>query len=153
MSDVILGYKIAVMKKLHPTYHIKYKSVNELPVYLKAIELFRLSREVAQMIATDKSILDLGRSKERAEKITSHMLSTSLGLAPRIAMVETSKDPRIRLDSLRAIHHATGSLKNYCDHMENKNLISGTFIQKLRSEIDLFRKLQSRWAIRLCALN
>lgn len=142
-----------MMKKVYPTYQIKNRSVNELPVYQKALELFSISREVARMIAKDKSILELGRSKERIEKITSHMVSTTLGLAPRIVMVESSKDPRVRLESLRALQHAMGSLSNYCDHIEGKNLVGNTFLNKLRAEIDLFRKLQSRWAGRLCELN
>lgn len=143
----------AVMKKLYPSYQIKTKRVNELPVYQKALELFTLSREMARMIAQDKGILELGRSKERIEKITGHMLSTSMGLAPRIAMVESSKDPRVRIDSLRALQHATGSLGNFCDHIESRNLIAGAMTKRLREEIDHFRKLQSRWAVRLCELN
>lgn len=141
------------MKKVYPTYQIKRKPVNELPVYKKAIELFTLSRELVHKIAEDKGILELGRSKDRLEKLAAHMLSTSLGLAPRIAMVESTKDPRVRIDSLRAIQHATGSLKQYCDHLESRNTSSGTLLAKLRTEIDHFRNLQSRWAGRLCELN
>lgn len=142
-----------MMKKTYPTYQLKARNVHELPVYKKALELFALCREVAHVVTNEKSILELGRSKERIEKITGHMISTALGLAPRIAMVESTKDPLVRLDSLRAIQHATGSLATYCDHIENKRDIENTFLQKLRAEIDMFRKLQSRWAGRLCELN
>lgn len=141
------------MKNLTTSYNTKYKSVNELPVYKKAIEIFSLSRELVRSISADKSILELSRSGERKDRISNHLLSASLGLAPRIAMVESSGDPLVRLDSIKYIQHATGRLQQYCDQLEARNTQSRSFVTKLRKEIRHFRKLQSKWAGRVRELN
>ncbi|WP_224490010.1 hypothetical protein [Robertkochia flava] len=141
------------MKKITTTYSTKYMSVNELPVYKKAIEIFSLSRELVRLLSADQNILELSRSRDRIDRISDYLLSASLGLAPRIAMVESSADPLVRLNSLKSIHQATGKLQKYCDQIESRNDQARLFLKQLRSELGQFRKLQSRWAGRVRELN
>lgn len=141
------------MKKLSTPYNAKYKSVTQLAVYKKAIEIFSLSRELVRLISADKNILELSRSRERADRISEYLISASLGLAPRIAMVESSADPVVRMSSIRSIQQATGKLQRYCDQIESRNDQTRTFLNQLRQELGHFRKLQSRWAGRVRELN
>lgn len=141
------------MKKFKTTYHSGYKGVQELPVYRKAIEIFSMSREFVRVLSADKSILDLSRSHERIDRISNHILSAAIGLAPRIAMVENSADPRVRLSSLRFLQQETGKLQRYCEQMENKDSKAKVFAKKLKNEIFQFRSLQGKWAGRLRELN
>ncbi len=142
-----------MMKNLQTSYSSGYKRVQDLPVYKKAIEIFTISRELVRLVSGDKNILDLNSSRERSDRISSSMLAASLGLAPRIAMVESSIDPSVRLSSLKYLQQETGMLLKYCEQMEQRNKNSRAFILRLKQELKQFSTLQGKWVGRLRELN
>lgn len=141
------------MKNFRTSYPSGYKGVQDLPVYKKAIDIFTMSRELVSLVSSEKSLLDLGRSKERIHRISDHLLTSSIGLAPRIALVESSADPRVRISSLRFLQQETGKLQRYCDQMENRDSRTGAIVKRLRQEITQFRILQGKWVGRISELN
>ena len=141
------------MKNLKTSYQYGYKGVHDLPVYKKAIEIFSMSRELVRQVSAEKNLLDLSRSRERIDRIANHLLSASIALAPRIAMVESSADPMVRINSLRFLQQQTGKLHQLCDQIEDRDIDSKGIVSRLRQEITQFRKLQGKWAGRLREMN
>lgn len=141
------------MKNFRTPYPSGYKRVQDLPVYKKAVEIFSISRELVRLSSSDKNLLELQVSKEKRDRISNNMLSASLALAPRIALVESSADPTVRLSSLRFLQRETGRLQRYCEEMEHRNSHSQAFVLRLKQELTQFRTLQSKWAGRLRELN
>ncbi|THD66551.1 hypothetical protein E7Z59_12210 [Robertkochia marina] len=139
------------------TSRISYPQGNrraqDLPVYKKAVEIFSMSRELVRLATADKNLLDMSLSRERLDRISSSLLSSSIGLAPSIAMVEGSPDPLMRIKSLRFLQQETGKLQRYCEQIDSRLGHSKTFVKRLQNEIVQFRKLQSHWVGRLRELN
>ncbi|TRZ43738.1 hypothetical protein [Robertkochia solimangrovi] len=141
------------MKKYKRPYQFGASDTTQSPVYQKAIEIFKLSRQVVNYISGDKNILQLHKSENPSDLHSDHLVMASLGLAPKIAMAESSPDLTIRLNSVRAIRNATINLLQHCDHLENRSHNGKEFIRLLRFEIKKFRRMQRQWATRVCYKN
>jgi len=72
------------MKK-HYSYY-KRRHVTKLPVYRKALHIFKLSRQIVDYVRGEKSVLDLHRSSNASDQFSEKLIMASLGLAPKIAM-------------------------------------------------------------------
>ncbi|WP_224484765.1 hypothetical protein [Robertkochia aurantiaca] len=133
---------------------IRSKSVKRLAVYQKALEIFRLSRSItASANLSGLDIMDQYRHENADVRLSDHLIMTSLGLAPKIAMAESTKDPNVKFHSIEAIRQSTDYLMNCCERLEQQGVTRKEFTRLLKKELNKFGKLQQKWAIRISAVN
>lgn len=133
--------------------HRDFKPVTQLPVYKKAVDIFALCRKSVSLLNPETGILELERTGLRRHRLSSRMLTASLGLAPSIALVETSPDPVSRIRGLKALHKATARLLKYCKALEASKEGSREYLVSLANEVQAFRELQASWTSRLREMN
>ncbi|WP_417444925.1 hypothetical protein [Joostella sp.] len=141
------------MKKNYSRYSYRRRNVTKLPVYKKALYIFKLSRQVVEYIRGDKSILELHSSKIIADQFSDKLVMASLGLAPKIAMAEASADPSIKLESVSSLEKTTVALLHYCEKLELSHGQGKEFLSLLRKEVKKFGHLQNKWAVGICNKN
>ncbi|WP_417361130.1 hypothetical protein [Galbibacter sp.] len=133
------------MKK-HYSYY-KRRHVTKLPVYRKALHIFKLSRQVVDFLRGDKSILDLHRSSCTSDQFSEKLILATLGLAPKIAIAESSPDPTVKHASISSIERTTAAILHYCEKLESSHKHSSEFLSLLRTEVTKFGHLHDKWAI------
>ncbi len=90
--------------------------------------------------------MELHRSQSLDDVYSDKLIMTSLGLAPKIAMAETSPDINVKLASLSSLEKTTASLIHYCEKLEIRSQQGREFLSLLRQEIKKFGHLQTKWA-------
>lgn len=144
-SIVFLEVQSKGMKK-HYSYY-KRRHVTKLPVYRKALHIFKLSRQIVDYVRGEKSVLDLHRSSNASDQFSEKLIMASLGLAPKIAMAESSPDPTVKHASISSIQSATDAILHYCEKLESSHKHSREFLNLLRREVQKFGHLHDKWAI------
>jgi hypothetical protein len=119
----------------------------DLPIYCKALEIFKLSRNVASYISFDKNIIEMHQSTISKDVQAGILTMNSLALAPKIAAAETNSKFEIKMRHARTLKKLSKQLQKACDHLENTNCQGKEFIQLLKNEIQLFKKMQRSWVL------
>ena len=117
----------------------------KLPVYLKALEVFKISRAISYCVGDHENIFRLGLSGNSNHKFAHDIVMESLALAPQLAMLQSSDSPSKRLSHINKIKSAAKSIRNKCRKLEIHNLREKEFLSILTIEIQQFEKLFSEW--------
>ncbi|MEL4307794.1 hypothetical protein [Joostella sp. CR20] len=142
-----------MMKKNYTRYSYRRRNVTKLPVYKKALYIFKLSRQIVEYLRGDKSVLAMYNSEHACDQFSDKLVMASLGLAPKIAMAETSPDLSIKMASVSSLQHTTSALLHYCENLEISHGQGKEFLHLLRKEVKKFGHLQSKWALSVCHSN
>ncbi|EIJ39440.1 hypothetical protein JoomaDRAFT_2461 [Galbibacter orientalis DSM 19592] len=142
-----------MMKKNYSLYNYRRRNVTKLPVYRKALYIFKLSRQIVEYLRGDKSVIELHNSKIASDQFSDKLVMTSLGLAPKIAMAEATPDPTIKLASISSIQKNTAALLHYCESLELTHGQGKEFLHLLRKEVKKFGHLQNKWALGISNKN
>lgn len=119
------------------TYH--------LPVYRKALEIFRISRAMAAYFTNDKHVLEMDLSANPQDFEAGHLVTESLQLAPGIASAACAPNSESRLQRIRNIRAVAQNLKSLCKKLECCGVKEVEFLNLLRKEIHTFDKMVSDW--------
>ncbi len=120
-----------------------------LPVYNKALEIFRVSRAIALSISDNKNILEMSFSGNSNCRFAGELVSDSLQLAPGLATVHSTSNPLLRLRRARQIRNAVSRILRGCRKLEFDGGREKEFLAILRSEILQFDQLFSEWLYKL----
>lgn len=116
-----------------------------MPVYRKALEIFKLSRAMAVHFTQDKHVLEMGFSTCPKDNYAGDLVTESLQLAPGVASVATAKNHISRLERIRNIRKASKSLKQLCKNLEFSGVKESEFLILLKKEIQVFDKMIADW--------
>lgn len=131
----------------------RYNGATNVSIYKKAIEIFGLSRSLTRDLTSGASVLDMHRSSEPLMRYSDTLLIAALGLAPKIAMAESTPDLQVKISSIRSLRKSTSTLLQYCELLETHSQQKREFLRRLRLEIIRFRRMQRDWANRICSSN
>lgn len=116
-----------------------------LPVYRKALEIFKIARAVASYFSDGKQVYEMHISSNKQHRFAGNLVNESLQLAPGIASVVSSSNPQCRLKHIQRLHKAARNLKLQCKKIEIRDVKEIEFLQLLRKEIHIFDKMTSEW--------
>ncbi|MGB8705408.1 MAG: hypothetical protein WCD31_10295 [Gillisia sp.] len=116
-----------------------------LPVYLKALEVFKISRAISYCVGDSENILRLGHSNNRNSRFAQDIVMDSLALAPQLALLQNTDSPSRRLSHIKKIKKAAKNILFKCRKLEIQNLKEREFLVILTAEIQQFEKLFSEW--------
>ena len=116
-----------------------------LPVYNKALEIFKVSRAIACSISDNKNIMEMGFSTNFNHQFAGEIVSDSLLLAPELAVVHNTSNPLLRLKKAKNIRKAANRILLQCKKLEFNGVKEKEFLALLKSEILQFDYLFSEW--------
>ena len=116
-----------------------------LPIYRKALEIFKISRAVAAYFSEDKNIMELSYSARPRERFAGNLIADSLQLAPGIASAASASSSASRLQRIRQIRKAAKKLKKQCSNLEFSGVKEVEFVNLLRKEISQFDRMVADW--------
>ncbi|MEH6681018.1 MAG: hypothetical protein V7724_10750 [Sediminicola sp.] len=122
-----------------------YKNLRTVPVYRKALELCRMSREIAAYVSYNKDLLKLYKSNSLRDIIADSLITDSILIPQKIAQAECSECHDVRMKSVVLIHIMTRNILSYCNGLEKDGVQEKEYINLLRREIKLFRILYKKW--------
>ncbi len=118
---------------------------NELPVYKKALDIFKVSRGIAFAISEKRHILEMGYSTNESDLVAGTLVSTSLKLFPELAAIQNATNRKNILKRAQRIRGSARQLLVKCKLIEKQGLKEKEFLNLLRKEINHFDRLFGEW--------
>ncbi|WBL21453.1 hypothetical protein [Zunongwangia sp. HRR-M8] len=117
----------------------------QLPVYQKALEIFKLSSAVSSYFSNNSHVLEMEISSIPAHNYAGRLVTESLQLAPGIAGVITARTIEVKKKRIERIKNAAKRIKSNCRNIEITGIKETEFLDLLRKEIHHFEHLVSDW--------
>lgn len=136
---VILWMSIATKRNM------SYKNLSALPVYRKALELCKISREIASYVTFNKDLLKLYQSNSLRDIIADSLLTDTILIPKKIALAESKGTHSERQKSAVYISIMIRNLMSYCNGLEKDGVKEKEYLNLLRQEIKSFRKTFKSW--------
>lgn len=119
--------------------------LNQLVIYRKAIEIFKLSRHVVSYVSHDKDVLALNKSNCKIDQYANSIVMDALGLAPKIAETEFQKNPNTKLKYAKSIELFIDRIYHNSKRLENTRTQGKDFLKLLRKELIHLRELHMHY--------
>lgn len=121
------------------------RNLRHIPVYKKALELCKISREIASYVTFNKDLLKLYESNSLRDIMANSILTDSILIPQKIALAEASKCSSERLKNISFINIMIRNINSYCMGLEKDGVKEIEYLNLLRSEIKSFRKHYRKW--------
>lgn len=122
-----------------------YKNLRNIPVYKKALELSKMSREIASYVSYNKDLLKLYQSNSHRDIIADSLLTDTILIPQKIALVENSNSYSERANTVTFINIMIRNINSYCTGLEKDGVKEKEYLHLLRMEIQSFRKSYKTW--------
>jgi len=122
-----------------------YKNFRNIPVYQKALELGKMSRAIASYVSYNKDILKLYQSNSHRDNIAGSLLTDTILIPEKIAVVENSSSYSERTRTLTFINIMIRNINSYCTGLEKDGVKEKEYLNLLRTEIKSFRRSYKKW--------
>ena len=132
------------------TYTTPTHSSN-LPIYRKAMEIFRLTQKISNYLHADLSILKHDGSEDEGIYFSGDIIQQSVSIGPEILKAELEKKSysEKRYKHAEAVRSLSFRLHKSCKRLEKCNSNGRDFLPLLNKELKKFRKLQQNWMLTL----
>jgi len=124
---------------------MSHKNLRTVPVYRKALELCKMSREIASYVTFNKDLLKLYKSNSLRDIIADSLLTDAILIPQKIALVESSGSSDEKIESVSFINIMIRNINSYCTGLEKDGVKEKEYINLLRDEIKSFRKSFKKW--------
>ncbi|SDS20673.1 hypothetical protein SAMN04487764_1692 [Gillisia sp. Hel1_33_143] len=118
---------------------------NQLKVYQKAQEIFKVSRAIACIISDNKNVMEMGISNNYNYHFAGEIVSDSLRLVPSLAVVHNTSNSSLRLKRANNIRKSANRMLIKCRKLEFNGVKETEFLNLLKSEILQFENLFTDW--------
>ena len=122
-----------------------YKNLRNIPVYKKALELSKMSREIASYVSYNKDLLKLYQSNSHRDSIADSLLTDTILIPQKIALIENSSSYSERTNTVTFINIMIRNINSYCTGLEKDGVKEKEYLNLLRMEIKSFRKSYKKW--------
>lgn len=116
-----------------------------MPVYRKALEIFKISRALATHFSDNRHVFEMDISSTPKHRFAGLLVTESLQLAPGIASAASTGSSEKRLKKLQRIRKVAKSLRSQCKKLEFSGVKEVEFLDLLRKEIGHFEQLMNQW--------
>ncbi len=122
-----------------------YKNLRKIPVYKKALELCKMSREIASYVSHNKDLLKLYQSNSLRDNIADSLLTDAILIPQKIAQAECTESFTVRMRSAFFINIMIRNIQSYCNGLERDGVREKEYLNLLRSELHSFRTIYLNW--------
>ncbi|KJD34597.1 hypothetical protein PK35_02100 [Tamlana nanhaiensis] len=124
-------------------------NLSELPIYIKAQEIFTLSQSISLYLNDDLSALNSDGTEDNNIYFSGDIVQQSNSLAPEIANAQSERCSYKKRKHLASLKRLTNRLYKNSYRLEKSNSNGKDFLPILRSELRKFKKLQRSWVMTL----
>ena len=117
------------------------------PIYKKAVDIFMLSRSIADYLSDDLAVLKSDGSEDPNIYFSGDIVQQSVSLAPEILKAEQHSVREDKHKYAASVSRLASMLYKNCERLESANSNGSDFLPLLRKELTKFRKLQRSWML------
>lgn len=122
-------------------------NLSELPIYKKAVDIFRLSQNISMYLNQDLSTLKNDGTEDSNIYFSGDIVQQSVSLAPEILNAELERCSERKYKHIASLKRLTNMLYKNSYRLERSNSDGKDFLPILRSELKKFKKLQRTWLL------
>ncbi len=130
-------------------YNYSSSDFQNSPLYIKALEIFVLSRNISQYVRDDLSILKTDGKEDYNIYFSGDIIHQSESLAPEIAKAEQERFSDRKHRHIASVKQLTNRLYKNCRKLEHCNSDGKEYVSILRYELKKFKQLQYVWSLTL----
>lgn len=104
-----------------------------------------MSREIASYVSYNKDLLKLYQSNSLRDRIADSLLTDTILIPQKIALVENSNSYSERANTVTFINIMIRNINSYCTGLEKDGVKEKEYLNLLRMEIQSFRKSYKKW--------
>lgn len=128
-------------------------SLRDTLLYNKALDIYTLSRSITSHLTDDKTTKSLYHSEDVSENTLEEIVISAVTLPSKIAIAQTTKNLRLRLDSSNSIIHHIDKIRENCKKLRKASKRNREHMRVLSSEILKFKKMYRQWNIAITQQN
>ncbi len=118
-------------------------------MYLKAMEIFSLARNISTYLSYDLAGIQKNGKEDPNIYFSGDIVQQSVSLGPKILKAESHPFSEEKQKHAASVIHLSNLLYKNCERLEKVNSNGKDFLPLLRKEIKKFRKLQHTWQLTL----
>jgi hypothetical protein len=122
---------------------------HNLPIYNKAVDIFKLSRRISDYLNYDLSRLKLDGKEHQHIYFSGDIVQQSELLGPEIIKAESETFSENKHKHAAKVKRLTSLLYKNCKRLETCDSNGKEYLPILRKELKLFSKLQRSWMLTL----
>ncbi|MDO9273983.1 MAG: hypothetical protein Q7T92_00355 [Lutibacter sp.] len=119
--------------------------LNQLVIYQKSLDIFKLARRITSYITNDKDILAMYRSDKISYRYADNLLMNALGLVPKIVETECQENPSLKLKYAVSLRYFIDGLYQNCLQLESTKVQGNDFVKLLRIELKNLRQIHKNY--------
>ena len=127
--------------------------VKDMLLYNKALDIYSLSRAMTSDLTDNKTVHTLYSSNDESENTLEEIVVSAVTLPSKIAIAQTTKNLRLRLDSTNSIIHHIDKIRANCKKLRKISKRNREHMRVLSSEILKFKKMYRQWNIAITQQN
>lgn len=120
-------------------------TLNHLSIYQKSLDIFNLSRHIANYVSNDKSMLSMYNSCKLSDQFADSIVMNALGLVPKIVEAEIQENPQLKLKHALSVRFFIDHLYQDCLNLERTKINGKDFVRMLRKELLLLKRMHRRY--------
>jgi len=121
------------------------ENINQLVIYKKSIDIFKLSRHVASYVTDDKDIFSMYRSGGKSDNYADNLVMNAYRLVPKIVETETQSNRTLKLKYAKSLRVFIDRIYQDCKNLETTKIQGKDFVQMLRNELKNLRKIHNSY--------
>ena len=119
--------------------------LNQLSIYKKSLDIFKLSRRIAAYITDDKDVVSMYRSGSVADNYADNLVMNAFRLVPKIAETEIQQTSVSKLKYAKSLRYFIDRIYEDCLNLENTKIQGIDFVRMLRKELKTLRKIHKNY--------
>jgi hypothetical protein len=119
--------------------------LNNLILYKKSLDIFKLSRSVASYITDDKDIISMYRSGNTSDNYADNLVLNAFRLVPKIVETESQENPSLKLKYAKSLRYFIDCIYQDCLKLEGAKINGKDFVRMLRKELIYLKRVHSRY--------
>ncbi|HEY9167991.1 MAG TPA: hypothetical protein VIN72_00725 [Lutibacter sp.] len=119
--------------------------LNQLVIYQKSLDIFKLSRHIASYISNDKSVMAMYLSMNKIDKYADNLVMNAFGLVPKIVETECQENPNLKLKYAKSLRYFIDGLYKDCLKLERTKIQGMDFVKLLRKELINLRQIHKNY--------
>ena len=119
--------------------------LNQLSIYKKSLDIFKLSRRIAAYITDDKDVVSMYRSGSIADNYADNLVMNAFRLVPKIAETEIQQTSVSKLKYAKSLRYFIDRIYEDCLNLEKTKIQGIDFVRMLRKELKTLRKIHKNY--------
>ena len=121
------------------------QNINQLVIYKKSIDVFKLSRHVASYVTDDQDVFSMYRSGKKSDNYADNLVLNAFRLVPKIVETETEDNPKVKLKYAKSLRYFIDRIYHDCIKLESTIIQGKDFVIMLRNELKNLRKIHAHY--------